>query len=227
MRRLGLLRRSHRIHAFFVSLYFLYLPAVFLLLGFTWAIIGTFEQAFLTACDQSEKSVREISVEKTDAVMEEIRRQFPENASLSLKELSLAVTREYDRQYREEANLDALPEYVRALLAPLVAPMQTAFARGLAGYAEERIIREVAVVASLTPETIRAVWETDIIKAMRDGLAVKILRAQIHAFFPPYYQNVRFLLVLSLFPIAVETGLTFLILGFLRRFRARRGKGTV
>ncbi|MDR2076525.1 MAG: hypothetical protein LBP61_06300 [Desulfovibrio sp.] len=225
MRRLGLLRRPHRLHALFVSLYYLYLPGVFLLLGFTWAIIGTFEQAFLSACDQSEKSVREISVERTATVMEEINSRFSGNASLSLKELSLAITRAYSRQYGETANLDSLPEYVRVLLAPLVAPMQEAFAQRLSGYVEERVIRQMAASADLTPDIIHAAWETDVVAAMRDGLAIKLLKAQIQAFFPSYYQNVKFLFVLSLLPIAGETGLTFLVLALLRRFRARREKG--
>jgi hypothetical protein len=226
MRRLGLLRRPHRLHAFLVSLYYLYLPAVFLLLGFTWAIIGTFEQAFLTACDQSEETIKETSVERTAVVMEEINSRFPGGeVSLSLKDLSLTIIRSYSRQYQEKADLDSLPEYVRALLAPLVTPLETAFAQRLTAHAEERIIRELAASADLTPDIIRAVWETDIVEAMRGGLAVKILKAQIHAFFPSYYQNVRFLLVLSLLPIAAETGLTFLVLAVLRRWRARKGGG--
>jgi hypothetical protein len=225
MHRLRLLRRPHRIHAFFVSLYPLYLPAVFLLIGFIWAMIGTFEQAFLTACDQSQKSIRELSLVKTEAVMEEIHHRFPENSSPSLKELSQAITLAYIRQYRENTDLSSLPEYVRALLAPLVAPMQEAFAQGLAAHVEEGILREAAVSAALTPAAVRGVWERDVLNALRDGLAASILKKRIQAFFPPYYQNVRVLLVVSLLPIAAEIALTFLVLALLRRFRARRGEG--
>jgi hypothetical protein len=222
MRRLGLLRRPHSLHAFLVSLYHLYLPAVFLTLGFTWAMIGTFEQAFISACTQSEKSIRENSLEKTFMVMAETSRRFPGNAPLSLKDLSQAITLSYIRQYQEKTDLDPLPDYVRVLLVPLVTPMQTAFAQRLAAHVEERLIREAAASARLTPAAVDDLFKTDIVPAMRDSLAVSVLRAQIRDFFPPYYQNVKFLLVLSLLPIAAETGLSFLILGILRRFRARR-----
>jgi hypothetical protein len=225
MHRLHLLRRPHHLHALFVFLYNLYLPAVFLLLGFTWAMIGTFEQAFLAACDQSQKSIRELSLVKSEAAMEEIHRRFPENSSPSLKELSQAITLAYIRQYKENTDLASLPEYVRALLAPLVAPMQETFAQGLAARVEEGVIREAAVSAALTPAAVRGVWEKDVLNALRDGLAVAVLKERIRAFFPPYYQNVRFLLVVSVLPIAAEIGLTFLVLALLRRFRARRGEG--
>ena len=136
--------------------------------------------------------------------------------------MRLAIVRSYSRQYQEKADLDSLPEYVSALLAPLVTPLETAFAQRLTAYAEERIIRKLAASANLTADIVNAAWETDIVEAMRGGLAVKILKAQIRAFFPSYYQNVKFLLVISLLPIAAETGLTFLVLAALRRWRARR-----
>ncbi|MDR2161846.1 MAG: hypothetical protein LBO77_06905 [Desulfovibrio sp.] len=224
LRRTGLLRRTYPPHALLVSLYSLYIPAVFLFSGFNWSMIDSFEHAFSSAADMAQRSVVATSVEKTSRILEELNRKFPDNSPLLFKDVSLAVSRGLMEQYGEKPDLSVLPEYVRPVMAPLVPSLQIFFIQGLVACVEERILKEAAA-AGLSLNILRRLWDTDIQPAMRGGLAGEVLKTQILAFFPPYYQNVRVLLVLALLPVGIEISLTFLVFALLRRYRAGRKDG--
>ncbi len=208
MKKAGFLFRPSRWHALFVKLYYLYIPVVFLTLGSLWVAIGSFEQAFLAACEDSKPAITEASVVRTEAVLNDLAEHLPKDAPVSLKEISLAMSRDYVQRYTENT---VIAEY-SALLYPMVGPLQEGFAMALAAGVEDIVVDKAAGLSRLEPETVRTLWSVDILKAMQGGLAVEILTQQIKATFPPYYRFVKMSGCFLLAPIALEILISMLVI---------------
>ena len=221
LKKTGLLYRPNRWHALLVKVYYLYIPVVFLALGFMWATVSSLENAFLTACEQSRPAIIESSVEKSRAVLEDVEEHLPADKPASLKEVTTAVTRDYIEKYTEGT---AISNYF-ALLQPMIAPLQERFATALAGGVEEIIVSKIADVSRLQPQTVRNIWQMDIVEALQGGLAVEILMDQIRATFPPYYKHIKMLGLILLLPVMLEIAVSALVIR--ARVRKAREQGTV
>ena len=213
MKKDWLLFRPNRWHALFVKLYYLYIPVVFLILGFMWATVGSLEQAFLAACEDSKPAITEASVVRTEAVLNDLAEHLPKDTPVSLKEISLAMSRDYVKRYTENT---VISDY-SALLYPMVGPLQEGFAMALAAGVEDLIVDKAAGLSRLEPETVRTLWSVDILKAMQGGLAVEILTQQIKATFPSYYRHVKILGCILLVPIALEILISMLVIRMRRK----------
>ncbi len=203
--RFGLLRRVGKIHNLAVKLYYFYLPVVCAGLGALWLSLGAVEKEMLAVSGQIRPAAVAFTTESAKNWLEAIQEKFPAGA-VSIKDLGrYAMSEQIEK--RLSAALEerlTLPEFMSGIkdnISDLLADITLEAV-------EDRLLEKASDTTSMDVELLRAIWQTDIIGGMQNGLVMDIFDNYIRNTFTAFRGKALLLGVLLLAPVFLEWGLS-------------------
>lgn len=211
----GLLKRQNKAHNLVVKLYYLYIPVVFAGFLGAWFAVADMRIQVSRGLDVARPIVTQASVEAANALMDELKKRYPEGA-VSLKEGLLPAVRVYlgEKFFHNVAGAPAIPP----VLQPLMDTAASFLSGKVAEEIERRMLERAASAVNIDTKDLREFWAGDIITTMKKGLVMNLLEKHLFKPFEAMQGMVRNTGIFLLLPVALETAVS---LWFARRRQAQ------
>lgn len=205
MRATGLLRREARWRRMFVCLYYLYIPAVFVICGAAWSSVNSVESTLLSAIKDARPAISSASAKYASSAWRTVAETFKKDPSISIKGMCLAVASDYTDKLLEGFVPAHASMFVRPLLQPVVESMKDGVASSIAQKVEDMALKKASDATSVDQNRLRSFWTTDFTTALQEGIVSDILAHQAKNALTPLYFKVKLMFALLLLPVVLET----------------------
>jgi hypothetical protein len=196
--RFGLFRRRNRIHNVLAKLWYAYIPILFAVAFAAWSFVSHGHSLVLGLADEMRPEVTAVSAEMAEAVLNELESV---SGDIQVEQVMLLVGGHIDDYFGTSvlSGLVGGAGYVRRI-ADSIRPYVT---NELNDYIAKRLFAAAAGRLNLPERRIVELWNTDIVTALKSGLVMDIILAQVDVRFASAYKTVKiFFIIFALIPAA-------------------------
>ncbi|MDR3280458.1 MAG: hypothetical protein LBT23_08090 [Synergistaceae bacterium] len=198
--RFGLLRRKGRARNILAKLWYAYIPLLLMASGAAWFGISHANSLAVDFANEIRPEVTALSAEFAESIIEAFEESGAISGDIQAGQV-MSIVGGYIDEYFDTALLTKLggySSYVRGLAASIRPYVSAA----LSDYIEQRVIRLAAGGLNISEKRLVEMWNTDIVTALRSGLVMDIIEAQIDKRFDSARGPVKILtVILALFPL--------------------------
>ncbi|MDR3076990.1 MAG: hypothetical protein LBU26_06780 [Synergistaceae bacterium] len=199
--KFGLLRREGKLRNVLAKLWCVYIPLVVTLSCAAWLGVAQSRAAAGDLMNQIRPGVTEFSVEFAEGVIEYFHLEAV-SGDLEVGVLMSVMGGYIDGQF--EASLLPRVEKYSSYAGKLVNYARPYISRALSDYIETSVLKAAAGSLNISEERLIEVWNADIVTALRSGLLMDIIHAQIERYFASALRIVKIISLLLAMPPLLE-----------------------